>query len=110
MIPNYNNGSNNNLVEQSGNFQSNSNMSMMQQPQSPTNNNGMTNPYAQEYFNTVKENRSLYGNYVDNSLAYDRYKENKSVYNVVFDTDGYNPWGMLRFNTHLTISGHLNLN
>lgn len=49
--------------------------------------------YASEYMNAVKENRSLYGNYVDNSLAFDPYKEQKSVYNVVYETDGYNPWG-----------------
>ncbi len=49
--------------------------------------------YAAEYMNAVKENRSLYGNYVDNSLAFDPYKEQKSVYNVVYETDGYNPWG-----------------
>ena len=41
----------------------------------------------------VAENRSLYGNYVDNSLTYDQHKEKKSVYDVVFSSDIYDPWG-----------------
>ena len=41
----------------------------------------------------VAENRSLYGNYVDNSLAYDPNKDKKSVYDVVFSSDVYDPWG-----------------
>ncbi|CAF0962986.1 unnamed protein product [Brachionus calyciflorus] len=56
-------------------------------------NEQILNNYAQEYLNTVKENRSQYGNFVDNNLTYDPYKEQKSVYNVVYETDGYNPWG-----------------
>jgi hypothetical protein len=62
---------------------------------SPVPNSNFINNYASDYLNTVKENRSLYGNYVDNSLAYDPYKEQKSVYNVVYETDAYNPWGIL---------------
>lgn len=54
----------------------------------------LTNSYATDYLNTVKENRSLYGNYVDNALAFDPHKEKKSVYNVVYETDEYNPWGI----------------
>lgn len=49
--------------------------------------------YAQEYLNIVKENRSQYGNFVDNNLTYDPYKEQKSVYDVVYETEAYNPWG-----------------
>ena len=49
--------------------------------------------YASDYINAVKENRSIYGNYVDNSLAFDPHKEHKSIMNVVYETDGYNPWG-----------------
>lgn len=59
-------------------------------------NNKTKNSYASDYLNTVKENRSLYGNYVDNALAYDPHKEKKSVYNVVYETDEYNPWGMFQ--------------
>jgi hypothetical protein len=64
------------------------------------------NSYATDYLNTVRENRSMYGNYVDNALAFDPHKEKKSVYNVVYETDEYNPWGMMKnfkFNTYLKI-------
>lgn len=57
------------------------------------NNNKVINSYAADYLNTVRENRSKYGNYVDNALAFDPHKEKKSVYNVVYETDEYNPWG-----------------
>ena len=63
-----------------------------QTPQPPANSNFLNN-YASDYLNTVKENRSVYGNHIDNSLAYDPAKEHKSVYNVVYETDAYNPWG-----------------
>jgi hypothetical protein len=49
--------------------------------------------HVTDYMNAVKENRSVYGNYVDNALAFDPYKEQKSAFNVVYETDGYNPWG-----------------
>jgi hypothetical protein len=48
-------------------------------------------------YKKVAENRSLYGNYVDNALAYDPNKDNKSVYDVVFASDVYDPWGNLEF-------------
>ena len=51
------------------------------------------NNYTKEYLNTVRENRSKYGSFVDNALTYDPYKEQKSVYNIVTETDAYNPWG-----------------
>lgn len=54
------------------------------------------NPYAAEYLNTVKENRSVYGNYLDNSYVYDPYKDKKTHFNVVTETDAYNPWGIYR--------------
>ena len=56
------------------------------QPQQP-------NPYAIEYLNTVKENRSAYGNYLDNTYTYDPHKEKKAHFNVITETDAYNPWG-----------------
>ena len=59
----------------------------------PSQNSNFLNNYATDYLNTVKENRSVYGNHIDNSLAYDPAKEQKSVYNVVYETDAYNPWG-----------------
>lgn len=62
------------------------------QPQQQPNSNFINN-YASDYLKTVKENRSEYGNHIDNSLAYDPAKEHKSVYNVVYETDAYNPWG-----------------
>ena len=74
------------------NFNSNSQTSVHG---SPVPNSNFLNNYANDYLNTVKENRSMYGNFVDNSLAYDPYKEQKSVYNVVYETDAYNPWGIL---------------
>jgi len=43
--------------------------------------------------NNTKENRSKYGNYLDNSLAYDPNKQQKSAFNVVYQPDIYNPWG-----------------
>ena len=73
------------------NFNSNSQTSVHG---SPVPNSNFLNNYANDYLNTVKENRSMYGNFVDNSLAYDPYKEQKSVYNVVYETDAYNPWGI----------------
>ena len=42
---------------------------------------------AQEYINTVRENRSLHGSYIDNHLAKMPNKEKKSVYDVVYETD-----------------------
>ena len=62
-------------------------------PQQPAQNSNFLNNYASDYFKTVKENRSEYGNHIDNSLSYDPAKEHKSVYNVVYETDAYNPWG-----------------
>jgi hypothetical protein len=73
-----------------------SNSQLHQQPNHSNVKEGL-NPYALEYLNTVKENRSVYGNFVDNALAYDPYKEQKSVYNVVYETDAYNPWGIYEF-------------
>jgi len=70
-----------------------SNSQLHQQQNHHNGNEKGLNPYALEYLNTVKENRSVYGNFVDNALAYDPYKEQKSVYNVVYETDAYNPWG-----------------
>lgn len=61
-------------------------------PQLPPNSN-FINSYASDYLKAVKDNRSEYGNHIDNSLAYDPAKEHKSVYNVVYETDAYNPWG-----------------
>lgn len=51
------------------------------------------NSYGAEYVNTVKENRSKYGNYLDNALSYDPNKQQKSAFNVVYQPDVYNPWG-----------------
>lgn len=51
------------------------------------------NNYGNEYMNNVKENRSKFGNYLDNALAYDQHKEKKSAFNVVYETNIYNPWG-----------------
>lgn len=51
------------------------------------------NSYGAEYVNNTKENRSKYGNYLDNSLAYDPNKQQKSAFNVVYQPDIYNPWG-----------------
>lgn len=53
------------------------------------------NPFAAEYLNGVKENRSVYGNYLDNSYTYDPHKDKKSHFNTVYETDAYNPWGMI---------------
>lgn len=76
------------------------------QPPPPTNNGvpsgppssaqpTTNNPYAAEYLNTVKENRSVYGNYLDNAYTYDPHKDKKSHFNTVYETDAYNPWGIL---------------
>ena len=62
------------------------------QPQQQPNSNFLNN-YASDYLKTVKENRSEYGSHIDNSLAFDPAKEHKSMYNVVYETDAYNPWG-----------------
>ena len=53
----------------------------------------ISNLLAKEYINTVKENRSLYGSYVDNAVAFAPGKETKAMYNLVFDHDSYFPWG-----------------
>jgi hypothetical protein len=90
-LPNIHNSHNlHNISNGYGNFKSND-------ASTKKNSNGQTkavNSYATDYLNTVKENRSLYGNYVDNALAFDPHKEKKSVYNVVYETDEYNPWGI----------------
>lgn len=91
MIAAYNNNNNNN----NNGFSDDPNAAssqMFNQPQAQSAAN--INNYATEYLNTVKENRSMHGNYVDNSLTYDPHKEKKSVYNVVYETDAYNPWGL----------------
>ncbi len=51
------------------------------------------NNYGNQYVNTVRENRSKYGNYLDNALSYDPHKEQKSAFNVVYADNIYNPWG-----------------
>lgn len=51
------------------------------------------NSYGNQYVNTVRENRSKYGNYLDNSLSYDPHKEQKAAFNVVYADNVYNPWG-----------------
>ena len=62
---------------------------VQQQPHSPH----VLNNFANEYLTTVRENRSKFGSFVDNQLSCDPFKEQKSVYNVVYDCDTYNPWG-----------------
>ena len=59
----------------------------------PLNKSIQMNNFAYDYLNNVKENRSMYGNYLDNSLSNDPYKEQKSVYNVVNEPYLYDPWG-----------------
>ena len=90
MISSYNN----NPMQNENDYQVNS-FNGQNQPNQANNGsmNSNTSGFAADYINSVKENRSMYGNYVDNSLTFDPYKEHKSVYNVVYDTDGYNPWG-----------------
>lgn len=69
-------------------------MSQQQQPQfAQPQNTAFMNNYASDYFNNVRENRSIHGNHIDNSLALDPAKEKKSMYNVIYETDAYNPWG-----------------
>lgn len=51
------------------------------------------NSYGNQYVNTVKENRSKYGNYLDNALTQDPHKDQKSAFNVVYESNVYNPWG-----------------
>jgi hypothetical protein len=53
----------------------------------------INNLLAQEYINTVRENRSLHGSYIDNNLAKNPHKEKKPMYDVVYETDSWNPWG-----------------
>lgn len=57
------------------------------------NNPPTLNSYGNQYVNTVKENRSKYGNYLDNALSHDPHKEQKSAFNVVYESNVYNPWG-----------------
>lgn len=57
-------------------------------PQAP-----QLNSYGTEYMNSTRENRSKYGNYLDNALSYDPHKEKQSAFNVVYQSDIYNPWG-----------------
>lgn len=88
-------------MQQMANFQSPSNMP-------PSSAQPVMNPFAAEYLNTVKENRSVYGNYLDNSYTYAPHKDKKSHFNTVYDTDAYNPWGNFRLDpiilTQLLIS------
>lgn len=44
-------------------------------------------------FAKLAENRSIFGSYVDNALAYDPNKEKRSVYDIVYAQDVYDPWG-----------------
>jgi hypothetical protein len=68
---------------------------MLASTSSDNNSELINNLIAKEYVNQVKENRSLYGSYVDNALAFDPNKESNSMYNVVYETesDNYFPWG-----------------
>lgn len=81
--------------QSSQSFQSPSQMAAIGANNGTNPNAAVINPYAAEYLNTVKENRSAYGSYVDNTLTYDPHKEQKSHFNVIYDTDQYNPWGIL---------------
>ena len=87
----YNNNSMPPMAMSAGQYGSQPNMSIPSTQ--PAQNSNFINNYASDYFKTVKENRSEYGNHIDNALAYDPAKEQKSVYNVVYETDAYNPWG-----------------
>lgn len=46
-----------------------------------------------EDFAKIAENRSLYGNYVDNAITYDPYKDKKPVYDIIYTQDQWDPWG-----------------
>ncbi len=64
------------------------------------NNSSVGNPsgfsgYGSSY--NAAENRSKYGSYLDNSLTYDPHKDKKSAFNVVYETNIYNPWGISFF-------------
>jgi hypothetical protein len=52
-----------------------------------------TTTYFKEYLKTVKENRSAYGNFMDNAISFDPYKEQKATFDVVRNTEIYDPWG-----------------
>lgn len=51
------------------------------------------NNIGQEYKNNVVDNRSKFGSYLDNALAHNKDKHQQSNFNVVYNTDVYNPWG-----------------
>ena len=55
----------------------------------------MHNGLDNESFAKLAENRSIYGSYLDNSLAYDPNKDKKSVYDVIYTQEIYDPWGKL---------------
>lgn len=84
MLQSYTNDPN----QQMSNAGSNYNYNAINQQATPT-----LNSYGTDYVNTVKENRSKYGNYLDNALSYDPHKEHKSAFNVVYESNVYNPWG-----------------
>jgi hypothetical protein len=54
---------------------------------------------AKQYLSTVKENRSAYGSYMDNAVTFAPNKETKSMYNVVYETQGddWFPWGIYNY-------------
>ena len=88
--------SNSHSMNGNGNHQTNNHIDELKNTNSSNGSaSKVINSYAADYLNTVRENRSMYGNYVDNALAFDPHKEKKSVYNVVYETDEYNPWGMM---------------
>jgi hypothetical protein len=73
---------------------SNDNLSSSMPNQSYNFNNSMSNSggtYGSSY--NFGENRSKHGNYLDNALTYDPHKDKKSAFNVVYETNVYNPWG-----------------
>lgn len=46
-----------------------------------------------ESFAKLAENRSMYGSYLDNALAYDPNKDKRPVYDVIYTQEIYDPWG-----------------
>lgn len=85
MLQSYSNDPNQQMVNTGSNYNYDA---INQQKTPPT-----LNSYGNQYVNTVQENRSKYGNYLDNQLSYDPHKEHKSAFNVVYESNVYNPWG-----------------
>ncbi len=59
------------------------------------NSNSLTTPRVDASYNygSPANNHSLHGSYLDNSVSCDPFKEKRSLFNVIYAQDSYDPWG-----------------